>query len=144
MKYLVTFVSGVFVGAIVALLFAPSSGEELRVQLQAGAETELKKAEAEWQKAKTSLQKPEQTSEEPEAPVVLWKSEGVEALAESAAMAIALGFRATRHSRVHYHYRCQRPPAWLPAVAMMHILPGRDDHLDCSWCSAVRKENYEG
>ena len=69
MKYLVTFVSGVFVGAIVALLMAPSSGEELRVQLQAGAETELKKAEAEWQKAKTSLQKPEQTGEEPEAPV---------------------------------------------------------------------------
>jgi gas vesicle protein len=69
MKYLVTFVGGMFVGAILALLFAPSSGEELRVQLQTGAEAELKKAEAEWQKAKTSLQertaKPDQ---EPEAP----------------------------------------------------------------------------
>jgi gas vesicle protein len=69
MKYLVTFVSGVFVGAIVALLVAPSSGEELRVQLHTGAETELKKAEAEWQKAKAGLQKSEQSSQEPEAPV---------------------------------------------------------------------------
>jgi len=32
MKYLVTFVGGVVVGAIVALLLAPSSGKELQVQ----------------------------------------------------------------------------------------------------------------
>ena len=69
LKYLVSFVSGMFVGAILALMFAPSSGEELRVQIQTGAETELKKAEAEWQKAKASLQertaKPGQESEPP-------------------------------------------------------------------------------
>ena len=69
MKYLVTLISGMFVGAIVALLFAPSSGEELRVQLQTGAETELKKAEAEWQKAKAGMQKSEQSDQEPVAPV---------------------------------------------------------------------------
>jgi len=43
MKYLLSFVCGAFVGAVVALLFAPSSGEELRTKLQAGAETELNK-----------------------------------------------------------------------------------------------------
>lgn len=76
MKYLVTFVSGVFVGAIVALLFAPSSGEELRVQIQTGAEAEMKKAEAEWQKAKVGLhEKFEQSSQEPGAPVEQSKAE---------------------------------------------------------------------
>jgi gas vesicle protein len=59
-----------FVGAILALLFAPSSGEELRVQIQTGAETELKKAEAEWQKAKASLrERPTNSAPEPESPV---------------------------------------------------------------------------
>ena len=78
MKYLVTFVGGVVVGAIVALLFAPSSGKELQVQIQTGAEAELKKAEAEWQKAKAGLhEKFEHSSQEPGAPVEQSKTEGV-------------------------------------------------------------------
>jgi gas vesicle protein len=65
MKYLVSFLGGALVGAVVALLFAPSSGTELRAQIQTGAEAELKKAEAEWQKAMTDLhEKFDQTSQE--------------------------------------------------------------------------------
>jgi gas vesicle protein len=55
MKYFVTFLSGAFVGAIVALLFAPSSGEELRTQIREGVEVELKRAEAEWKRAQAEL-----------------------------------------------------------------------------------------
>ena len=86
MKYLLTFVSGAFVGAIVALLFAPSSGTELRAQLQTGAEAELKKAEAEWQKATAELHKKfDQTSQELKALVEQSKEEGAEAEGEPAA-----------------------------------------------------------
>jgi gas vesicle protein len=49
MKYLVGFLAGAFVGAVVALLLAPSSGSELRAELRSGAEAELDKFEAEWQ-----------------------------------------------------------------------------------------------
>ena len=65
MKYVLSFILGVAVGAVVALLFAPSSGEELRAQIQTGAEAELKKAEAEWHKATADLhEKFDQTSED--------------------------------------------------------------------------------
>jgi gas vesicle protein len=55
MRYLLTFLSGVFVGAAAALLFAPMSGEELRTQLQEGAEAEFKRAQAEWHRASAEL-----------------------------------------------------------------------------------------
>ncbi len=55
MKYLVSFLSGALVGAIVALLMAPSSGEELRAQIGERAEVELKRAETEWKRALTEL-----------------------------------------------------------------------------------------
>jgi gas vesicle protein len=55
MKYFVSFLSGALVGAIVALLLAPSSGEELRTQLGERAEAELKRAETEWKRALTEL-----------------------------------------------------------------------------------------
>lgn len=48
MKYITGFFFGAFIGAVVALLLAPSSGSELRAELRAGAETELNKFEAEW------------------------------------------------------------------------------------------------
>ena len=41
MKYLVSFLGGALVGAVIALLFAPSSGTELRAKLQTGAEAEV-------------------------------------------------------------------------------------------------------
>ena len=80
MKYLVSFLGGAMVGAVVALLFAPSSGTELRTKLQTGAEAELKRAEAEWQKAMTDLQgKLDQTSQELKALAERSKTEGAEA-----------------------------------------------------------------
>ena len=48
MKYMIGFFFGAFVGAVVALLLAPSSGSELRAELRSGAEVELNKFEAEW------------------------------------------------------------------------------------------------
>jgi gas vesicle protein len=55
MKYLMSFLSGVFVGATAALLFAPKSGAELREQIRLGAEAELQRVEAEWRAASAKL-----------------------------------------------------------------------------------------
>jgi gas vesicle protein len=55
MRYLLSFLSGVFVGAAVALLYAPKSGEELRGQIRTQAETELEKAQAEWQRMQQQI-----------------------------------------------------------------------------------------
>ena len=86
MKFLAGFVSGALVGVVVALLFAPSSGTELRNKLQTEAETELKKAEAEWQKAMTELhEKFDQTSQELKTFVEQSRAEGTETGAEPAA-----------------------------------------------------------
>ena len=48
MGNLFSFLAGVLVGVAVVLLYAPMSGEELRAEIKAEAETELRKAEAEW------------------------------------------------------------------------------------------------
>ena len=86
MKYLVSFLAGAVVGAVAALLLAPSSGAELRAQLQSGAEAELKKAEAEWKKATSELQeKLDQTSQELKSLVEQSQAEEAEAEAEPAA-----------------------------------------------------------
>lgn len=86
MKYLLGFVSGALVGAAVALLFAPSSGTELRTRLQTEAEAELKKAEEGWRKAATELNlKLEETRQELKAFVEQSKTEGTEAETEAAA-----------------------------------------------------------
>ena len=42
---------GAAVGATLALLFAPASGQELRANLQATAEKDTAKLQAEWQAA---------------------------------------------------------------------------------------------
>ena len=42
---------GAAIGAIIALLFAPESGQELRANLRATADTDLHKLQAEWQTA---------------------------------------------------------------------------------------------
>jgi gas vesicle protein len=74
------------VGAFAALLFAPSSGAELRTKLQTEAETELKKAEAEWQKAMSKLhEKFDQTSQELKTFVEQPRAEGTEVETEPAA-----------------------------------------------------------
>ena len=51
MKEIVYFVLGAAVGATLALLFAPASGQELRANLQATAEKDTAKLQAEWQAA---------------------------------------------------------------------------------------------
>ena len=42
---------GAAIGAIIALLFAPESGQELRANLRATADKDLGKLQAEWQTA---------------------------------------------------------------------------------------------
>ena len=50
MKELVFFLLGTAVGAVAALMFAPSSGAELRAQLQTAAEKDLERLQSEWEK----------------------------------------------------------------------------------------------
>jgi gas vesicle protein len=56
MKYVLSFALGAATGALVALLFAPSSGEELRANIKTQADTQYAKAQQEWQKATQELQ----------------------------------------------------------------------------------------
>jgi gas vesicle protein len=51
MKEIVYFVLGAVIGATLALLFAPASGQEMRANLQAAAEKDTARFQAEWQAA---------------------------------------------------------------------------------------------
>lgn len=53
---IVSFLAGAFVGSVVALLYAPKSGEELRTQIRAEADATAKRASAEWNKAMQDIQ----------------------------------------------------------------------------------------
>lgn len=57
MKYMSGFFMGLLIGVGLGFLFAPSSGEELRAQIQQEAQIELKKLEAEWQRRLQQVQK---------------------------------------------------------------------------------------
>jgi len=50
MKYILGFSLGAIVGAAVALLFAPSSGKELRANIKTQADTQVARLQNEWQK----------------------------------------------------------------------------------------------
>lgn len=50
MKYAMSFVFGVIVGAVAALLVAPSSGEDLRKEIKTQADVEVAKLQDGWQK----------------------------------------------------------------------------------------------
>jgi gas vesicle protein len=50
MKMVLGFIAGVVVGAVAALMFAPSSGEDLRAQIRAEADARSQKFHADWQK----------------------------------------------------------------------------------------------
>lgn len=50
MKYAASFIMGALVGAVVALLFAPSSGEELRSNIKSQADAQYARLQDEWQK----------------------------------------------------------------------------------------------
>ena len=53
---ILSFLAGAFVGSVVALLYAPKSGEELRTQIRAEADATVKRASAEWNKAVQDIQ----------------------------------------------------------------------------------------
>jgi gas vesicle protein len=53
---IVSFLGGAFVGAVVALLYAPKSGEELRTQIREEADATVKRATEEWNKAMQDVQ----------------------------------------------------------------------------------------
>lgn len=52
----VSFLTGAAVGAVVALLYAPTSGEELRSQIREEADTRWQMVTTEFDKAVTSMQ----------------------------------------------------------------------------------------
>lgn len=55
MKYVLSFFMGAVVGAAVALLYAPSSGEELRTNIKTQADTQYARLQEEWQKGMSEL-----------------------------------------------------------------------------------------
>jgi len=56
MKFVIGFIFGAAVGAIVALLYAPSTGDELRTNIKTQADTQYAKLQEEWQKGLGELQ----------------------------------------------------------------------------------------
>lgn len=56
MKYSLSFLLGAFVGAAVALLLAPSSGEELRANIKSQADTQYARMQDQWQKGMQEMQ----------------------------------------------------------------------------------------
>jgi gas vesicle protein len=56
MKYVLSFGLGAVVGAAVALLFAPSSGEELRANIKTQADTQYARLQDQYQKGMTEMQ----------------------------------------------------------------------------------------
>jgi gas vesicle protein len=56
MKYAVSLLLGAMLGALIALLFAPSSGEELRSNIKTQADVQAARAREEWQKGRQGLQ----------------------------------------------------------------------------------------
>jgi len=55
MKTAIGFVIGLVTGAIVALMVAPSSGEELRAKLSTGANANLEKLQTQWQRSSQEI-----------------------------------------------------------------------------------------
>jgi gas vesicle protein len=56
MSFMIGILFGAAVGAIVSLLFAPSSGEELRGNIKTQADTQYAKMQEQYQKGMTELQ----------------------------------------------------------------------------------------
>ena len=56
LKFGLSFLFGVAFGAAVALLYAPSSGEELRANIKTQADTQYARLQDEWQKGMHEMQ----------------------------------------------------------------------------------------
>lgn len=70
--FLIGVILGAFFGAVFALLYAPEAGEELRLKIQSGVETNIEKANLELERVKLSVQEKSgqtQTKEESSAPL---------------------------------------------------------------------------
>lgn len=55
MKYSIAFLVGAAFGALVALMFAPSSGEELRANIKTQADTQYARLKDDWQKGMSEI-----------------------------------------------------------------------------------------
>lgn len=55
MKFVLSFLLGAMTGAALALMFAPSSGEELRANIKTQADTQYAKLQDEYQKGMQEL-----------------------------------------------------------------------------------------
>jgi gas vesicle protein len=67
---------GAAIGAIIALLFAPESGQELRANIRSTADKDLHKLQAEWQ---TAMAKTHERLDQIQADLHRTQSEGGEA-----------------------------------------------------------------
>ena len=56
MKYAVSLLLGALLGALIALLFAPSSGQELRSNIKTQADVQAARAKEEWNKSVRVIQ----------------------------------------------------------------------------------------
>ncbi len=56
MKFVLGFLAGAIVGAAAALLYAPSSGDELRKNIKIQADTQYAKLQEEWQRGSQEMQ----------------------------------------------------------------------------------------
>jgi gas vesicle protein len=56
LKYGLSFLFGAAFGAAVALLYAPSSGEELRTNIKTQADTQYARLQDDWQKGMQEMQ----------------------------------------------------------------------------------------
>ena len=56
MKYAVSLLLGALLGAWIALLFAPSSGQELRSNIKTQADVQAARAKDEWNKSVRGIQ----------------------------------------------------------------------------------------
>jgi gas vesicle protein len=56
MKFMIGFIWGAMIGAAVALLYAPSTGEELRANIKTQADAQYTKLQEEWQNGMSELQ----------------------------------------------------------------------------------------
>lgn len=54
---IISFLAGAFVGAVLALLYAPKSGEELRMQIRTEADERVRKIQTDVNKAVKEIEK---------------------------------------------------------------------------------------
>jgi gas vesicle protein len=64
--FIIGLIVGAFVGAAVAIIYAPEAGDELRRKIQSGAAANWQKANLELERVKQTIQEKTQQSQEQE------------------------------------------------------------------------------